>query len=541
MSVTPLAPYRHQSRASALSGCSLTSVRLDASRAAALSDEPASQWAARLADHYCAQPGTQSFCDRVLKDVVGQMGAARAWILEVDPDLGLVETLASHGGQEDEAVWRGAVTVASRLFAGEASLEQASTGENGRSVAVALRTGRKLLGAMCLHLERPEPVKEGTHRQLVQIARLLSIYLRATLAPSAHEESRRDIDSKLAACCYPPGIVGRSKALARMLERLEQVAPCEATVLIEGENGTGKELVARAIHRKSRRADKPWIVVNCAAIPEQLLESELFGHERGAFTGAFERKTGRFEQANGGTVFLDEIGEMPLSLQVKLLRVLQEKMVQRLGSGHDIRVDVRFVAATNRSLTKMKDAGKFREDLYWRLYVVPLSVPPLRERAEDIQPLVAHFVRRYAEELRVEPPRVDHAVLDLFEAYAWPGNVRELQNLVHRLVILCRNGEILRKDLPLELRSEDRIEQVPKPEPFRDLTTRVPETYDELQERRRDLLQLASRSAKKLEDDFVDVILERHRGNKTKAAEDTGMHRTLIHRNLRKRGTSLVQ
>jgi two-component system nitrogen regulation response regulator GlnG len=155
--------------------------------------------------------------------------------------------------------------------------------------------------------------------------------------------------------------------------------------------------------------------------------------------------------------------------------------------------------------------------------------------------LVAHFVRRYAKELRVEPPRVDHAVLDLFEAYAWPGNVRELQNLVHRLVILCRNGEILRKDLPLELRSEDRIEQVPKPEPFRDLTTRVPETYDELQERRRDLLQLASRSAKKLEDDFVDVILERHRGNKTKAAEDTGMHRTLIHRNLRKRGTSLFQ
>ncbi len=537
MRATEGAHYHNQSRAcSASVSCgSLTPVRLDGSRGAAPSGEPSSQWAARLADHYCAQRGTQAFCDRVLRDVVGQTGAARAWIVQVDPDMGLVETLAYHGDRDDDEVWRGVMAVVSRLSAGEAPLEQASTGEGGRSVAVALRAGGQVFGAMCLHFKRPEPVNDWPQGLLVQIARLLSIYLHACLAATEREEARRSIDAKLGACCYPPGIVGRSRVLVRLLERLEQVAPSDATVLIEGENGTGKELVARAIHRESHRAEKPWVVVDCAAIPEQLLESELFGHERGAFTGAFERKIGRFEQANGGTVFLDEIGEMSLLLQVKLLRVLQEKSVQRLGSGRDVPIDVRFVAATNQNLKKMKDEGKFREDLYWRLYVVPLNVPPLRDRPEDIQPLVAHFVRRYAEEIRVAPPRVDAAVLDCFEAHSWPGNVRELQNLVHRLVILCRNGEILRRDLPLELRVGDRAERVPKPEPFRDLLAKVPETYDELQNRRRDLLRLASHSAMKLEDDFVDAILERHRGNKTKAAVDTGMHRTLIHRNLRKR------
>jgi DNA-binding NtrC family response regulator len=321
----------------------------------------------------------------------------------------------------------------------------------------------------------------------------------------------------------------------RLLEGLCRIARSDATVLVEGENGTGKELVARAVHQESRRADRPWVVVNCAAIPEQLLESELFGHERGAFTGALERKNGRFEQANGGTVFLDEIGDMPASLQVKLLRVLQERTVQRLGGGADIPIDVRFVAATNRNLTKMKDLGKFREDLYWRLYVVPLKVPPLRDRPEDIDPLAIHFVRRYAEELRVPPPRIDPALIDCFERHSWPGNVRELQNCVHRLVILARNGEISIRDLPSELRGGDCAQEEERRDAFRDLFTQAPRTYRELQVRRRELLRFASRAARRFEDDFVDAILERHHGNKTKAAEDTGMHRTLIHRNLQKR------
>jgi transcriptional regulator with GAF, ATPase, and Fis domain len=497
--------------------------------------------AARLADHYCSQQGPHSFCERVLSDVVRELDASHGWIVRADTADGWIESLAHHGDSSDERAWRAAMAVVSPLLKGEAPLEQLGTEDGGRSVAVALRDGSNLFGAICLHLERSEPVEAGAHRLLVQAARLLSIYLRAALSSPAREEARRTIDSKLLACCYPPGIVGRSAALVRVLERVQQVAPTNATVLVEGENGTGKELVARALHQESRRAEKPWVVVNCAAIPEQLLESELFGHERGAFTGAFERKAGRFEQADGGTVFLDEIGEMAPSLQVKLLRLLQEKTVQRLGGGRDIPVDVRFIAATNRNLAKMKAEGTFREDLYWRLYVVPIRVPPLRERPEDIRPLVAHFVRRYAEELRIEPPRIDPSVLDCFQGYHWPGNVRELQHLVHRLMILSRNGHVLEMDLPADLRGSARIEQISRPEPFGELLATVPETYDELMQRRRDLLRQATRSAKKLENDFVDGILERHRGNKTKAAEDTGMHRTLIHRNLRKRGVLVAE
>lgn len=331
-----------------------------------------------------------------------------------------------------------------------------------------------------------------------------------------------------------PGLVGRSAALLHLRDELARIAPSDATVLIEGENGTGKELVARAIHRESRRADRAWVVVNCAAIPETLLESELFGHERGAFTGAFERKIGRFEQADGGTVFLDEIAELPLRLQVKLLRVLQEKTIQRLGGGADIPIDVRFVAATNQDLKKMKDEGTFREDLFFRLYVIPLRVAPLRDRPEDVESLAAHFVRLYAAELGVPAPRVDPVVIDCFVRHSWPGNVRELQNLVHRLVILSRNGEILERDLPLELRREDQPAPA-RPNPLQELLARAPETYDDLQARRRALLRLARRTARELENDFVDAILERHDGNKSQAAEETGMHRTLIHRNLRRR------
>lgn len=543
MSSTLVTNYRPHNGGVALRGSGLgrpssplTSARLRASREASTYGDASSQLAARLADHYCSQEGPHSFCERVLSDVVRELDAAHGWIVRADAAEGCIESLAHHGDPSDERAWRAAMSVVSRLLKSEGPLEQLGTEDGGRSVAVALRDGSNLFGAICLHLERSERVEAGAHRLLVHVARLLSIYLKASLSSPAREEARRTIDSKLSACCYPPGIVGRSAALVRVLERVQQVAPTNATVLIEGENGTGKELVARALHQESRRAEKPWVVVNCAAIPEQLLESELFGHERGAFTGAFERKAGRFEQADGGTVFLDEIGEMALSLQVKLLRLLQEKTVQRLGGGRDIPVDVRFIAATNRNLAKMIEEGTFREDLYWRLYVVPIQVPPLRERPEDIRPLVAHFVRRYAGELRVEPPRIDPSVLDCFEGYHWPGNVRELQHLVHRLVILSRNGHVLKKDLPGELRGLDRIERISKPEPFGELPAMVPETYDELIERRRDLLRLATRSGKKLENDFVDAILQRHRGNKTRAAEDTGMHRTLIHRNLRKRG-----
>ena len=242
------------------------------------------------------------------------------------------------------------------------------------------------------------------------------------------------------------GIVGGSAALQRALQEVEVVAPTDSGVLILGETGTGKELVARAIHNLSARRDRPLIKLNCAAIPSGLLESELFGHERGAFTGALMRKAGRFEAADKGTLFLDEVGDIPLELQPKLLRVLQEHEFERLGSTHTQQVDVRVVAATHRDLKQMVQDGEFRSDLYYRLHVFPLSVPPLRERREDIAILVRHFVDEYARRMnrRIEtiPPQVIEALI----SYSWPGNVRELQNFIERSVILSP-GNVLRPPL----------------------------------------------------------------------------------------------
>jgi formate hydrogenlyase transcriptional activator len=232
------------------------------------------------------------------------------------------------------------------------------------------------------------------------------------------------------------GIVGESVALRRVLTQVEAVAPTDATVLIQGETGTGKELVARAIDHHSTRRDHPFITVNCAAIPSGLLESELFGHERGAFTGAIAQRIGRFELAHQGTLLLDEIGDIPLDLQPKLLRVLQEQTFERLGSPRTRQVDVRLVAATNRDLVQMVEAGTFREDLYYRLNVFPLTVPPLRERVEDIPLLVRHFVHLDAQRLRKRITTIPADVLEALTRYHWPGNIRELQNVIERAVIL---------------------------------------------------------------------------------------------------------
>jgi formate hydrogenlyase transcriptional activator len=228
-------------------------------------------------------------------------------------------------------------------------------------------------------------------------------------------------------------IIGESPALKEVLRQVEIVAPTDATVLLQGETGTGKELIARAIHRLSARPDHPFVTVNCAAIPSGLLESELFGHERGAFTGAIEQKIGRFELGHQGTLFLDEIGDIPLDLQPKLLRVLQEQEFERVGSTRTRRVDVRLVAATHRELVQMLDAGLFRADLYYRLNVFPLTIPPLRQRPEDIPLLVHHFVRHYARLLHKHIDMIPAEALDALTHYDWPG---ELQNVIERAVIL---------------------------------------------------------------------------------------------------------
>ena len=235
-------------------------------------------------------------------------------------------------------------------------------------------------------------------------------------------------------------IIGSSPALENVLAQVERVAPTDSTVLVLGETGTGKELIAKAVHQVSARCGKPFVKLNCAAIPFDLLESELFGHERGAFTGAFAQKMGRFELADQGTLFLDEIGDIPLALQPKLLRVLQEQEFERLGSGRTHTVNVRLVAATHRDLPEMVNHNQFRSDLYYRLNVFPIQLPPLRERPEDIALLVLHYVEIFARRMGKRIDQVPAETLSAFEAYPWPGNVRELQNLIERAVILSDDG-----------------------------------------------------------------------------------------------------
>jgi transcriptional regulator with GAF, ATPase, and Fis domain len=235
-------------------------------------------------------------------------------------------------------------------------------------------------------------------------------------------------------------IIGNSAALESVLDQVEQVASTDSTVLIEGETGTGKELIAHAIHNASQRCGRAFIKLNCAAIPLDLLESELFGHEKGAFTGAIAQKIGRFEMANKGTLFLDEVGDIPSALQPKLLRILQEQEFERLGSGHTHKVDVRLVAATNRNLMKMVGRGQFRSDLYYRLNVFPIMLPALRERREDIPALVTHFVKLFTRRMGKQIESIPPETMAAFQWYLWPGNIRELQNLVERAVILSRDG-----------------------------------------------------------------------------------------------------
>jgi formate hydrogenlyase transcriptional activator len=243
-------------------------------------------------------------------------------------------------------------------------------------------------------------------------------------------------------------IIGNSPVLERMLEQVKHVAPTDSTVLIEGETGTGKELIARAIHRSSSRRGRAFVKLNCAAIPLDLLESELFGHERGAFTGAIAQKIGRFELADKGTLFLDEVGDIPAALQPKLLRVLQEQEFERLGSNRTHKVDVRLVAATNRNLTEMVKQGEFRSDLYYRLDVFPIAVPPLRARREDIPVLVAHFAGIFGTRMRRQIEHIPRETMSALCSYGWPGNIRELQNRIERAVILSRDG-VLSNPLPM--------------------------------------------------------------------------------------------
>jgi transcriptional regulator with GAF, ATPase, and Fis domain len=305
-------------------------------------------------------------------------------------------------------------------------------------------------------------------------------------------------------------LVGEGARIKEIFQFLARVAPTESTVLIEGESGTGKELVARALHRNSHRANKPFVAINCAAIPESLLESDLFGHERGAFTGAAVQKKGRLEVAEGGVVFLDEIGELAPSLQVKLLRVLQEREFERVGGTHSIKIDIRLIAATNRDLSEAVRSGEFRQDLYYRLAVVKLTMPPLREHREDIPMLTRHFVQKYAKRSKVKAKPVSREAMAALVNYEWPGNVRELENAIERALVMGSSDAVLLEDLP-----ESLLEQ---------------ESPAEMHEGK------YHASVKELKKQLIVDAVEQTRGNYVEAAGILGVHPNYLHRLIRNLG-----
>ena len=311
-------------------------------------------------------------------------------------------------------------------------------------------------------------------------------------------------------------ILGRSPAITSMLSMIRTVAPTEATVLITGESGTGKELVARALHAQSLRKNEPLVTVNCAALAETLLESELFGHEKGAFTGADKRREGRFKQADRGTLFLDEIGEMPIGVQAKLLRALQQGEIQRVGSDKSEHVDVRVIAATNRDLRKEVEERRFREDLYFRLNVISLEVPPLRLRKEDIPLLAAHFLSHYAERNHKNVKGFSAQCMDMLLHYDWPGNVRELQNAVERAVILCTGEYVTGPELPVNI-AKLAAEAMPK-------STEVSSS-------------LAGLPLEEVERRAIEETLRETGDNKSAAARKLGITRATLHKKLRKYGS----
>jgi len=282
----------------------------------------------------------------------------------------------------------------------------------------------------------------------------ISILIDRIIKSQAVLEEKETLQNKLDELFGFRNFVGVSPQIRKVYEQIKQVAQTDSTVLITGESGTGKELVANALHYSSKRKGKPYIKVNCAALPETIIESELFGHEKGAFTSAVSRRIGRFELANGGTIFLDEIGDIPISTQVKLLRVLENREFERIGGNETLKVNIRLITATNRNLEKLVKEGKFREDLYYRLNVININIAPLKERREDISVLANHFLQKFSTEMNKPLARISKKAMNILTSYNWPGNVRELVNTIERAVVFCKGRTLTEKDLPLHINAQ---------------------------------------------------------------------------------------
>jgi Nif-specific regulatory protein len=368
----------------------------------------------------------------------------------------------------DEVIRTGQAVVVPDVSA-EPSLKREGADGGAEKIAlicVPVKFGEEVVG--CLSAERPGQ----TEVSLAADRRLLSLVANV-IAQSVHfhrvtnerlnalQRENERLQEQLRTSLRPPNMIGNSNAMRSVYLHIEQVASSATTVLIRGESGVGKELVARALHEQSPRKGRAFVKFNCAALPESIIESELFGHEKGAFTGAVSMRKGRFEIADGGTIFLDEIGDISPSTQIKLLRVLQEKEFERVGSQTPIRSDVRVITATSRNLEEMIEREKFRSDLYYRLNVFPIYVPPLRERKSDILLLADHFVEKYAKQNQKSVRRVSTAAIDLLASYHWPGNVRELENCIERAVLLCQDKAIEAHHLPPTLQKKDASEKGP--------------------------------------------------------------------------------
>jgi len=337
----------------------------------------------------------------------------------------------------------------------------------------------------------------------------LSLIVKRALENSSLKRQNRDLLNQLKKRYSFENIIGKSAPMKKVFETIEQVAPSRANVLIYGESGTGKEMIADAIHHNSPRRNKPYIKVHCAALPETLLESELLGHEKGAFTGAIARKRGRFELANTGTIFLDEIGEISLPTQVKLLRVIQEREFERVGGEQSVKVDVRIISATNKELKEEIEKGNFREDLYYRLDVVSIYVPPLRERTDDIPLMVHKFIEELAKENDREIEGITNGALQALMSYKWPGNVRELRNVIESIVVLTKESVITEQDLPSYVRAKDEKSSL-----------KIPAGVD----------------LSEVEKRYILFTLENSGGNKTKTSEILNIGRKTLHRKLAEYG-----
>jgi len=385
-------------------------------------------------------------------------------------------------------------------------------------LCVPLKSKDKVLGSIYLDDTKPDTFFTSEEVKLLltlseRIASAVENNLMLMELKESHEKLLEDLREKFKF----DEIIGNSPQMVEILKTVADVADTDATVLIEGESGTGKELLARAIHFNSSRSKKPFVTINCAAIPETLLESELFGYEKGAFTGATQRKLGKFEVANGGTIFLDEIGEMSLLLQVKILRFLQSHEFEPLGSNKVKRSEIRIIAATNKELSTLIKEDKFREDLYYRINVINLKLPPLRERRLDIAPLALSFASKFEEKTGKKISGIEPEALNLLTRYSFPGNIRELENTIERAVILAKSDMISKEDLPKHILNGSGDEK----------DIEIPKNYEELKLLRR-------KAVEKVERNFLNALLEKNENNISRAALDAKMHRVELQRLLKK-------